>query len=170
MDVNAAKDKAAGLLKKLGAYKYVLAVIGLGALLLLWPGGGKEAEKTDPAGGEENFSVEALEAQLEDILSRIDGAGEVSVMLTVRTGMERILAEDGTIRPDEQTRETVVISTGSGKQEVVLLAQRYPTFQGALVVCSGGDNAEVRLLITQAVSALTGLNSGHISVQKACTN
>jgi len=170
MDAHAVKDKAAGLLKKLGAYKYVLAVIALGALLLLWPGGGKEPPAAQPTGQEENFSVEALEAQLEEILGRIDGAGEVSVMLTVRTGMERILAEDGTIRPDEQTRETVVISTGSGKQEVVLLAQRYPTFQGALVVCTGGDDAGVKLLITQAVSALTGLSSGHISVQKASTN
>jgi len=170
MDMNAAKGKAAGLFKRLGAYKYVLAVIGLGVLLLLWPSSEQPVQQADPGGPEEDFSVEALETQLAEILGRIDGAGEVSVMLTVRTGMERILAEDGTIRPDEQTRETVVISTGSGKQEVVLLAQRYPTFQGALVVCSGGDDPEVKLLITQAVSALTGLNSGHISVQKACTN
>lgn len=170
MDAGAFKGKAAGLLQKLGAYKYVLAVIGLGVLLLLWPAGEKDARESELAGREEDFSVEELETQLEAILGRIDGAGEVSVMLTVRTGMQRVLAEDVTTRADEQARETVVISTGSGKQEVVLLSQRYPTFQGALVVCSGGDDPEVKLLITQAVSALTGLNSGHISVQKASTN
>jgi len=168
MDADTVRKKAARLFKRLGAYKYVLAVAGLGALLLLWPDAEKEAG--EPARPEESFSVESMERQLEDILGRIDGAGEVSVMLTVRTGMERILAEDGTVRPDGQTRETVVVSTGGGKQEAVLLTQRYPTFQGALVVCTGGEDAGVKLLITQAVSALTGLSSGHISVQKACTN
>ncbi len=53
---------------------------------------------------------------------------------------------------------------GSGTEEVVVLKQYYPTFQGALIVCSGGGDAQVQLLITQAVSALTGLSAARISV------
>jgi stage III sporulation protein AG len=83
-------------------------------------------------------------------------------MLTVRSGMERVLAQDSS----NGDTETVVISTGSGKQEVVLLTQKYPDFQGALVVCEGGDEPQVRLLITQAVAALTGLGTARISVCK----
>jgi len=164
MDAEAVKKKAAKLFKKLGAYKYALLVIAVGALLLLWPAGEKQEAPGQTAAPEEDFSVSQLERQLEEVLSRIDGAGRVSVMLTVKSGMERVLAQDETASPEEHTRETVVVSTGSGRQEVVLLAQRYPTFQGALVVCSGGGDAQVRLLITQAVSALTGLGSGRISV------
>lgn len=87
-------------------------------------------------------------------------------MLTVKSGMERVLARDSSVSETEETMETVVISTGSGKQEVVLLTQRYPTFQGALVVCEGGDDPQVKLLVTQAVAALTGLGSARISVCK----
>jgi len=164
MDAEAVKKKAAKLFKKLGAYKYVLLVIAVGALLLLWPAGEKQEASSQTAAPEEDFSVSQLERQLEEVLGKIDGAGRVSVMLTVKSGMERVLAQDETASPEERTRETVVVSTGSGRQEVVLLAQRYPTFQGALVVCPGGGDAQVRLLITQAVSALTGLGSGRISV------
>ena len=65
----------------------------------------------------------------------------------------------------EREEQTVVISTGSG-EETVLITQKYPTFQGALVVCRGGDDPVVQLTLTRAVSALTGLGSDRITVCK----
>ena len=113
--------------------------------------------------------MEALEKKLGDILSRIEGAGKVSVMLTVKSGMERILATDQeTAQSDselERTEETVVLSKDSG-EEVVLIGQNYPTFQGALVVCPGGGDPQIQLEITMAFSALTGLGAGRITVCK----
>ena len=41
---------------------------------------------------------------------------------------------------------------------------RYPRFVGALIVCEGGDRADVQPNVTQAVSALTGLSSDRITV------
>lgn len=172
MKVNWKLPKAEKLLKFLGQYKYVLVVIAAGALLLLWPSGKRDSGQSTQAGvtgEEEDFSVEALERRLEETLSRIEGAGEVSVVLTVRSGMERVLAADQSLeQSDGEVRrevKTVVISTGSG-QETVLVTQRYPSFQGALVVCSGGGDPEVQLLLTRAVAALTGLGSDRITVCK----
>ena len=42
----------------------------------------------------------------------------------------------------------------------------YPTYRGALVVCQGGDRADVKLAVTEAVSALTGLSSDRVTVAK----
>ena len=148
----------------MGTYKYVLLVIVAGVLLLLWPEPTDRETATPAAKEEVAFSVADMEEQLEEILSQIEGAGQVSVMLTVKSGMERVLAQDGTLSAEEESIQTVVISTGSGTEEVVVLKQYYPTFQGALVVCSGGGDAQVQLLITQAVSALTGLGAARISV------
>lgn len=162
-------EKLTGFLKQ---YKFVLIIIAVGILLLALPSGdGKTtAASTDGvAGGEEDFSVEALEEKLSRILSKVEGAGEVTVMLTVRSGMERILATDRDASEDELEsdlrEETVVISTDAG-EEVVLIGQNYPTFQGALVVCPGGSDPKVQLQLTQALSALTGLGSGRITVCK----
>ena len=61
--------------------------------------------------------------------------------------------------------KAVVVNTGSGQQTVVRL-ERAPVFQGAVVVSQGGDRAEVRLLLTQAVSSLTGLGADKITICK----
>ena len=164
--------QAEKLKKLLGQYKHVLIVIAAGFLLLLWPSGEAKPSAEVQSGqisGEEAFSVEELEARLAQVLSRVEGAGEVSVILTVESGMERVLAMDITASQTNSDREreeqTVILSTDEG-EEAVLLTQRYPTFLGALVVCPGGDDPEVRLRLTQAVSVLTGLGADRISVCK----
>ena len=157
--------------KALNQYKYVLIVIAAGIILLLWPTGEREQNTgTDSTADiRETFDLDALEEKLSKTLSKVEGAGEVTVTLTVKSGMEQVLASDRTTSVSERgssvEEETVLISSGGG-QETVLLTQKYPTFQGALVVCEGGDNAQVRLLLTQAVSALTGLGTDRITVCK----
>lgn len=158
----------------LNRYKLVLLVLAAGVLLLLWPSG---SARPAAAAGEgqaapgPDFDLAGLEAKLERVLSKIDGAGEVTVALTVRDGVEQVYATNESFSKDEngqeQQRETVTVSTGSGTEEVVPVQQRYPAFQGAVVVCQGGGSAEIRLLVTQAVAALTGLGTDRISVCKS---
>ncbi|MDE6590401.1 MAG: stage III sporulation protein AG [Oscillospiraceae bacterium] len=157
--------------KLLDQYKYVLIAIAAGIVLLLWPTGGQE--QTARAAGvpevQETFDLEALEKKLSQTLSQVEGAGEVTVTLTVKSGMEQVLASDRTTSVTERgssvEEETVLVNSGGG-QETVLLTRRYPTFQGALVVCQGGDDAGIRLLLTQAVSALTGRGADRIPGRK----
>ena len=159
--------------KLLDRYKYVLIAIAAGLVLLLWPSGEAQRE-TDSGGsmaGGETFDLAALEEKLAQTLSRVEGAGKVTVTLTLKSGMEQVLASDRstsvTDRGSSVEEETVLVSSGSGQgQTTVLLTQRWPTFQGALVVCEGGDSAEIRLLMTQAVSSLTGIGSDRITVCK----
>ena len=157
--------------RQFGKYKYVVLMIGIGVLLLLIPTSStKESDSKVASNVEEDFSVEALEEQLEHILTRIEGAGQVSVMLTVERGMKRIFAQDGHVEQKNESlrkeSETVVISSGSGTQETVLVQQIYPKFQGALIVAEGGGDPSVRLNLTEAVAALTGLGADKISVCK----
>ena len=157
--------------KALDQYKYVLIVIAAGIILLLWPTGDRKQNTGTDNSPEiwETFDLEALEEKLSKTLSKVEGAGEVTVTLTVKSGMEQVLASDRTTSVSERgssvEEETVLINSGGG-QETVLLTRKYPTFQGALVVCEGGDSAEIRLLLTQAVSALTGLGTDRITVCK----
>ena len=110
----------------------------------------------------------ATEARLSQALSKIHGAGEVTVVLTVANGPRQILAEnvdrDGS--QGEEKTETVVLSRGSGSQETVTVQEIYPRYQGALLVCAGGDDPTVRLQLTEAMSALTGLRADKISISQ----
>lgn len=169
-DVSAVSERGKQIWKSLGRYRYVLLVLLAGAILLLLPDTKQSEQTQTAAAAEEDFSVEALEQKLEYTLSQIEGAGQVSVMLTVQSGMKRVLAQDKSAQQDgdrlQQETQTVVISSGSGTQETVLIQQVYPRFQGALVVAEGGGDPAVKLKLTEAVAAVTGIGTDKISICK----
>lgn len=150
-------------------YKYVLLVAAVGALLLLWPAG-ETGEKAAPAEEQDLFQAAEMERKLEKALSQVEGAGEVTVVLTLDAGPRQVIAQDGTAVQEENrtSRETtsVILSKGSGTQEAVRLQELAPAYRGALVVAQGGDDPLVRLALNQAVSALTGLGADQISICK----
>ncbi len=170
------KDLTGPLGKKLFCalekYKFVLLIILLGVLLLALPdfSGEKSGDQAAAGSVQTSFDLEEMERKLEDALSQIDGAGKVTVVLSVKTGTRQVLAEDNEISEKndetEQSDSTVVLSKGSGYQEVVSVQEIYPQFRGALVVCAGGGNPAVKLKLVEAVSALTGLGSDKISICK----
>ena len=152
----------------MGRYRLVWLVILAGLILLLLPTGEKEGEAREETEQTQSaFDLAATEARLSQALSKIHGAGEVTVVLTVANGPRQILAEnvdrDGS--QGEET-ETVVLSRGSGSQETVTVQEIYPRYQGALLVCAGGDDPTVRLQLTEAMSALTGLGADKISISQ----
>ena len=155
----------------LGRYRYALIVAAAGAALLLLPPLWGGAEEPAPAqAGAEQGPEAGLEERLERVLSRIDGAGEVEVVLTLKSGPQQVLAQDVDTTVDDRGTQSaltsVVISHGGGEEEAVVIQQLSPQYQGALVVCSGGEDPQVRLRIVEAVSALTGLGADQISVCK----
>ena len=113
-----AGKKLAGALEK---YKFVLLVLLAGILLLVLPlpgGGGAEELPGETAAAGAEFDLDALERRMEAALSRIEGAGEVSVVLTLRSGTRQVLAQDVSSarsqEDQEEDRTTVVVSAGSG--------------------------------------------------------
>ena len=89
-------------------------------------------------------------------------------MLTLKNGPELELAEDAddTDRDGElrRQREPVTLNRSSGYQDVVVTRETYPVYLGAVVVCQGAGSGGVRLAVTEAVAALTGLPADRITV------
>lgn len=153
-------------------YKYALLVVAAGVALMVLPalGAGGESETRQQSAREVEFETEQLEGRLAEALSMMDGVGEAHVVLTLRSGPGQVLAQDvrqsAGAEQSESSQTTVVLSKGSGVEEAVILQQLSPQFQGALVVCSGGDDPSVRLRVVEAVAAVTGLGADQISVSK----
>lgn len=163
----------------MGKYKYVLLIIALGAGLMLIPRqSGETISQTAAAEGTatEEYSITALQSQIEAALEQISGAGDCTLVLTLKSSTEKVLAvdksgstdtsqEDGkTSVKEESQSETVIISGSDGGVEVIKTI--YPQFQGALVVSEGAGSAEVRLKLINALSNLTGLGADRITVEK----
>lgn len=155
----------------LGKYQYVLILLLVGVFLLALPIGGKKPDATpevkSQAGGEDTaLSWTDLEERLEKALSQIEGVGEVRVVLTLKEGPRQVLAQEGKVGENSHETTTVLASPSSGVREPVTVQELGPSYQGALVVAQGADDPQVRLALSQAVSALTGLGADKITICK----
>ena len=168
------KLKAEGVQRIWNKYKFA-ALVALAGVVLLWPGGGKQAAESAWQAAEPAEVRQDLQADLEEVLGSIQGVGQVRVLLTLEADGERQLAEDSELsysgstaapKDYQRTSETVLVDSGSGETAVVT-RRVYPTYRGALVVCQGADRAEVRLAVTEAVTALTGLTADCVTVAKS---
>lgn len=172
--LNELPQKLIELLKK---YKYAALVFLIGVALLLLPIG-KTSEKTAQTPQAEQRSdeeyVQEMESRMAELLSQIEGAGAVQVMLTLQSGSrteyqtdtQRSDDTDGSQKRTSEERKTVILSEGSAYDKAAVSAVLYPQFQGALIVSEGAANPSVRLDLIHAVAALTGLNSSRITVVK----
>ncbi len=158
------------LVERIGKNKYMIAAIAAGLFMLLipsWKGSEKVPAQTveDASGG---FDLATQEKRLAETLSGVDGAGKVTVMLTVKSGSERVVASDGEMktsaeRTENATRTVIVNNNG---ESAVTLKYLYPEYRGAVIIAEGAGSPTVRLALTQAVSAVTGLSADRITVLK----
>lgn len=148
-------------------YRYVILILVIGIALMLIPFGGTKSETAlAPAISKDEPDITD---QLTKILSQIDGAGKVSVMLTVKTGQSSVYQNDEDITSGENgsvRQDTVIITDENRVQSGLVQHVLAPEYRGAIVVCEGADKPEVRLHIIEAVARVTGLGTDKISVLK----
>ena len=153
-------------------YKYILIACVCGLMLTCFSR--QDIDETNTkADGELSADVGRLETRLETALADMDGVGKVTVVLTAKSSSQAIYAydENQTVRQSENERsadtDRSMAFSGSGSgQQPVRLQTLEPEYRGALVLCQGAGSAAVRLQVTQALAALTGLGSDKIVVSK----
>ena len=163
MEATAPKQRINALL---GKYKYpiLVALVGLGLMLLP-----SEQEPTEPT--EPPRSVErSLEEKLEALLGQIEGAGQVSVLLTEKEGSQTLYQTDSQTDADEsgsrRTDDTVLVEDENRTESGLVRQTLSPVYRGAVILCQGADDPSVKLAVVEAVRCVTGLGADQISVQK----
>ena len=148
-------------------YRFVFLILLVGLGLMLIPFG--EKKELNPIDAISAPTQQDMTEELCAILSRIDGAGEVSVMLSVRTGQSTVYQSDESITNGDVgsvKQDTVIVTDENRAQTGLIQHIIYPAYRGAIIVCQGADNVTVRLNIMEAVSHITGLGMDKISVLK----
>lgn len=161
------QDKVHSFVNK---YKYVALVLIVGLVLMLLPIGDSQESVAIPNESPVTPSGISLEDKLADLLSKVEGAGEVEVILTVASGEEVIyqLDENRSVA-DNSTNEDLhtVTVTDSQRNQNGLIKQVNPeTYKGAIILCHGANDPTVRLAIVEAISRITGLGANCISILK----
>lgn len=144
----------------------LLLLTGLAGLALLalseWlPATPEPAEV--PAVTAETDYIAGLEARLEALICRVEGAGSTQVMVTAASGEEAVYATDSSAGADGSRQEQHVL-LGSGGASGLVETTHPPQILGVAVVCEGGGNPAVQLRVTEIVQALTDAGASHITV------
>lgn len=164
MDIKRFKLPLETIFKK---YKYAVFILLIGVGLMLLPS--MQTVSTKPKNlPSENVCANSVQEQLEAILSYIKGVGKVKVMLKESAGTETIYQTNQDITVSENNSDTrieVITITDAQRNEQGLVKQvNPPRYAGAIILCEGAENPEIKLAVTEAVSKITGLGTDKIAV------
>ncbi len=165
MAIKSIADKVTSFVKK---YRYAFLIFAIGLVFMLLP---TESGKTETAvASPVNKIEENFEMRLSQILSKVEGAGDVEVILTLSSGEETLYQTDEDCAVDggnTTNHSDTVTVTDANRNEIGLIKQKIPAvYRGAIIICQGADNPSVRYEIVEAVSKLTGIGANCISVLK----
>lgn len=146
----------------------LVAIGALGLLLLAFSEWFPEPSTSVPA--EKQHASEAipqdyacqLEGRLRDLISHVEGAGAVEVMVTLENDSENVYATDEQTSADGSVSVNHVLLGDEGLLETT----QTPQVLGVAVVCEGGDIAAVQSRISALVEVLTGVGANHVTVTK----
>lgn len=167
----------------------ILVLAGILILIIALPTDTKEkkqAEKLKENISKENNTMEAskdeIERKLEDILEKIDGAGDVKVMITYQDSGTQVVEKDkntsensleesdstGGVRStkEQQLQESTVYEEADAGNTPFVSKELLPKVEGILIVASGGDNQKVKQNISEAVLALFQVEAHRIKIVK----
>lgn len=130
---------------------------------------------------EEDY-VERMERRLEAALSRLDGAGEVKVMITLRASSEVVVEKDTTDSLSEtreedgeggsrlvrvqDTEEATVYISESGQSSPYVVKTLTPQVEGVIVLAEGAGEGNVSMEILDAVRVIFGIEAHRVKVMK----
>lgn len=157
-----------------------LIVLLLGLLLLIaaipdgagkkssfWGKGNGRTEKNTECAETESGNWDAysshLETRLENILEKMQGAGKVKVMITLKDEGEAVLGKDVKKNSESLEENTVLFDDADGTSPYVT-KENAPEVMGVIVVAEGGSDTKTQARITEAVQAVLGIEVHKIRV------
>jgi hypothetical protein len=187
-------------LKDIGMPKLILMfAAGILLILLTFPGimggdkkdGNKniDTESTDNQKGmnttsyDMNTYISELENRLENILRKVQGIGDVEVMITLKSTGEKVPLKDVPYTQEElnesdgeggsrtssriqKEENTVLITDEEGNTEPYILQEREPEIEGIVVIAEGGDNVFVIKDVIEACEVLFNIPAHKVKVMK----
>jgi stage III sporulation protein AG len=132
-------------------------------------------EETDAKNYEENQKTD-----LTNILKKMNGVGDVEVMISFENEEQKVPAYDkntqkstteetdnqGGTRVNNQNTDgsTIVMTTSDGKNEPFILTTYKPKINGVIILAEGATNSKIKYEIEQAVSKLYNLSLDKVNV------
>ena len=134
-----------------------LVIVGIMILGIIFMTSFSETDSVKKTDDKADFQEERLES----ILSDIEGAGCVSVMITYENTGEKNIAYEK--RQNDTSYDEKAVMAGG---EPMVINEMNPRVKGVIVTADGADNISVKRALTEAVSAVLDVDAHRICIYK----
>ncbi len=145
------------------------AIVGIGLLLIgNILGGANKTEREEtaakaPTEMDAQAFAESVEKKIVDICSSVSGVSGVRAAVTLGGGYRAIYASDSQSSANSYRNQTVLTGNGSS-EKALLVGYQNPEIVGIGIVCSGGNDPDVKQAIISLVSAAFNVSTNKIYV------
>lgn len=160
----------------------LLMLAGLTGILLIYLStlfGAKSDAGTKRPAAEELSAAEyraELEERLRGMVAQITGSRNVTVVVTLETGLRYSYAdtregtsanktESGFESTSSESKESyITVKTSDGGEQALLVTTQMPEVRGIAIVCEGGDDEQISEKIQNAVMAALNVTSKRVYI------
>ena len=178
--VKSVSERLEKLLTKKNIKIILLLIVGLISLVLFFGFNSNKKDTTNSTISTSSSYIstidycQIIESKLVEVLSKVDGAGNVSVMVTVDGSPELIYANEQDKTSSSNSSGTTTSSTYSspiiidvnGSSSALVMTEVLPAVKGVIVVSSGAGNVATKLNLLNAVSTLLDISTEQVTVLK----
>lgn len=173
----------------------MVLIVGICCLIIVFPSEKKQADSYQPMGSNQEAGqystpeadasedyVKQLENRLAELLSSVENAGRVRVMITVAGSVEKAVLQDGSREVEQITEQdsaggsrnsvsersdgTTVFYSEAGTNQPFIVNETYPEITGVVVLAQGSGTGTVDLDILGAVQVLFNVPAHKIKIMK----
>lgn len=158
-----------------------LVIAGITGILLIFissffSGGTSETDSYKSAEITPESYKEMLEADITETVKDITGSKNVSVIITLESGIRYSYADtreesvsekkenENTISDNELKEGYIIVKSADGGEEALLVTTQMPEVRGVAIVCDGGDNEYICEKIQNAVTAALNITSKRVYI------
>lgn len=154
-----------------GRIMILILLAALGLILMIGGSlgglfGDREGEVTEESAPDPAAYSAELEEKIARMCSEIKGVSEVSVVVTLKGGYRTVYAVNYQTGSSGHRSELVLTGSGSSERAIAVCYEN-PEIAGIGIVCRGGGRADVKLAMTELLSAAFGVSANKISVVEA---
>ena len=139
-----------------------LALVGI-VIIMLSGGNGTEKDEVSFEDLDPASYAKQVEERVEALCNKIDGVSGTYAVVTLKGGYRAIYASDSQASGGSSKSQIVLIGSGAGEKGL-LIGYENPEISGIGIVCSGGDDYNIRKNIIAVVSSAFNISTNKIFV------
>jgi stage III sporulation protein AG len=168
--------------KILNDKKKIIILFIIGIFLIIFPNlfSNFKNDKNIKSENYENYE-QKMRADLENMISSINGAGKTKVLITFESEKEAVYATENKKNNESITDKTendiihkkksgdhekkyIITKNSDGSEHPLMLTKIHPKVKGTVIICEGAEKPRMREKITEAVSIALNISTNRVCV------